>query len=510
MSEFFHRRFPLILFILFYLCWTFASFMDFGATFDESSVYVRGLVLGHQLMHGDVPGMVVKSVPDDGLVIYDHLYGMVLGFLNPNGNLDIYHLLNLLAALPLFIVLFEVLLASTGNPWAAALGPVFLFLIPRFTGDIAGNPKDVPFATAYFLALAGIHYFLSRRPATRFITQALVLGFCFGLAQCTRTLGFSLYPVFLLYDFHLFYHRGKQLWKHWVRHLKETALLLACVFFISNLMMVATWPYLRENYAAHLLEALQISKSFFWNNSVLFEGKQILASQLPLSYLPVWLLVTTPLGLLLLLVSSFRFARRFQQNELAVLLVCAVGVNAGLVILLRPILYDGLRHFLFFLPILAALAALSAASWIKDTAPRSLRVLLLGLVALNMISVGVGMHLLHPYEYVYFNELTGGLKGSVGKFDNDYWGASTREAVEWVKKNGLTDPKKVYQINSSGNNYQVLPYLNERMVWTDNLKDADYYLSTTRDGKDKRVDSSKIVYAVQRENVPLCYVFKVK
>jgi hypothetical protein len=127
-----------------------------------------------------------------------------------------------------------------------------------------------------------------------------------------------------------------------------------------------------------------------------------------------------------------------------------------------------------------------------------------------MISVGVGMHLLHPYEYVYFNELTGGLKGSVGKFDNDYWGASTREAVEWVKKNGLTDPKKVYQINSSGNNYQVLPYLNERMVWTDNLKDADYYLSTTRDGKDKRVDSSKIVYAVQRENVPLCYVFKVK
>ena len=275
MIEFFHRRFPLFLFVLLYLCWAFAAFMDFGATFDESSVYVRGMALGHQLIHDDVPGMLVKSVPDDGLVIYDHLYGMVLGLLNPNGNLDFYHLLNLLAALPLFIALFELLLASTGNPWAAALGPVFLFLTPRFTGEIPGNPKDIPFATAYFLALGGIYYFLSRRPSTPPLTQALTLGFLFGLAQCTRTLGFSLYLVFSLYDFHLFYRRGKPLWKHWARHLMETGLLLAAIFVISNFMMMATWPYLGGNYVAHLLEALQTSKNFFWNNSVLFEGRHI-------------------------------------------------------------------------------------------------------------------------------------------------------------------------------------------------------------------------------------------
>lgn len=510
MTQFFHRRFPLLLFILLYLCWTFATFMDFGATFDESSVYVRGLALGHQLIHDDVPGMLVKSVPDDGLVIYDHLYGLILGFLNPSGNLDFYHLLNLLAALPLFIVLFEILLASTGNPWAATLGPVFLFLTPRFSGDLPGNPKDIPFATAYFLALAGIHLFLSRRPATPVLTQSLVLGFLFGLAQCARTLGFSLYLVFLLYDFHLFYHRGKQLWKHWARHLKETALLLGSVLILSNFMMMATWPYLGGNYVAHLLEAFHNSKNFFWNNAVLFEGKQVLASQLPLTYLPVWLGITLPLGLILLLVASFRFAERFIQNELSVLLVCALGVNAGLVILFHPVLYDGMRHFLFILPILAALAALSAASWIKEPTLSYFRPALFGLTALNLLNVGVEMVRLHPYEYIYFNEVPGGLRGSVGKFDNDYWGASTKEAVEWIKKNGLSDPKKTYLINSSGNNYQVFPYLNERMKWTDNLKDADYYLSTTRDGKDKLADSSKAIHTIERETVPLCYVFKLR
>ncbi len=510
MTSFFHRRFPLLLFILLYLCWSFGTFLDFGTTFDEPSVYVRGMALGHHLIHDDVPGMLVKSAPDDGLVIYDHLYGMALGWLNPSGSLDFYHLLNLLAALPLFVVLFEMLLAATGNPWAAALGPVFLYLTPRFTGEIPGNPKDVPFATAYFLALAGIHTFLSRRPTTPLLTQALVLGFLFGLAQCTRTLGFSLYLVFILYDFHLFYHHGKQRWKHWVRHLKETGLLLASIFIVSNFMMIATWPYLGGNYFTHLLEAFQVSKNFFWNNPVLFEGKQIMATQLPLTYLPVWLTITTPLGIMLLLVASARFAGRFIQNELVVLLVCALGVNAGLVVLFHPVVYDGLRHFLFILPILAALAALSAAAWFHEPAPRALRIVLFGLVLLNLGWIGVCMIHLHPYEYIYFNGLTGGLKGSVGKFDNDYWGASNKEAVEWVKKNGLSDPKKIYQINSSGNSYQVLPYFNDQMKWTDNLKDADYYISTTRDGKDKRGNPFKVVLVIEREGAPLCYVFKMK
>ncbi len=333
-------------------------------------------------MHHDVPGMLVKSVPDDGLVIYDHLYGMILSWFNPGGNIDLYHLLNLLLVLPLFIALFEVLLASTGSPWAAFLGPLFLFLTPRFTGDLPGNPKDVPFAAAYFLSLWGIYTFLIRRPTTPLLTKGIILGFLFGLAQCTRILGFSLYPVLVLFDFHFFYHRGKPVWKHWVKHLRETALLLSIIFVVSNLMMLVTWPYLASNYGAHLLEAFQNSKNFYWNNPVLFEGRQILSTQLPLSYLPVWLMITTPLGILFLLVLSLRFIQGFIQNELAVLLCCALGVNAGLIVLFRPVLYDGLRHFLFILPILAALAALSAAAWLMAPAPRYLKIVLVTLLFL--------------------------------------------------------------------------------------------------------------------------------
>lgn len=41
----------------------------------------------------------------------------------------------------------------------------------------------------------------------------------------------------------------------------------------------------------------------------------------------------------------------------------------------------------------------------------------------------------HPYQIVYFNELTGGVRGAKGNFDLDYWGQSLKEAAEWINAN---------------------------------------------------------------------------
>jgi hypothetical protein len=39
---------------------------------------------------------------------------------------------------------------------------------------------------------------------------------------------------------------------------------------------------------------------------------------------------------------------------------------------------------------------------------------------------------LHPYEYGYFNEVVGGVRGSYGRFIPDYWCTSFREAMQYV------------------------------------------------------------------------------
>ena len=43
----------------------------------------------------------------------------------------------------------------------------------------------------------------------------------------------------------------------------------------------------------------------------------------------------------------------------------------------------------------------------------------------------------HPNEYVYFNELAGGLKGAYGNYETDYYFNSLKQSADWFKKNIL-------------------------------------------------------------------------
>jgi tetratricopeptide (TPR) repeat protein len=38
----------------------------------------------------------------------------------------------------------------------------------------------------------------------------------------------------------------------------------------------------------------------------------------------------------------------------------------------------------------------------------------------------------HPYHYIYYNQLVGGLKGAYGKYESDYYYVSQTEASEWL------------------------------------------------------------------------------
>src|SRR5581483_5229388 len=184
-------------------------------------------------------------------------------------------------------------------------------------------------------------------------------------------------------------------------------------------------------------------------------------------YLPVWILITTPLFVLFFLGGAWFFLKDKNKNRLLILMAAAMGVNLGLYFLLRPVVYDGLRHFLFLLPPLTLLAAMAALEFTQ--AHRSSRswILVTALCLLDFFAVFSHAWNLHPYEYIYFNELVGGLKGAEGRFDNDYWGASFKEAVEWMETNetrGIavgwlgtkeaTAMSRTYKVALSGNPYQ--------------------------------------------------------
>ena len=77
------NRYPILLFLAGYFLFLLLTWADYGMTFDESGVYARGIGLSHYLAHDDYAGFVHKTSSDDGLVVYNHLYGMVLSWFNP-------------------------------------------------------------------------------------------------------------------------------------------------------------------------------------------------------------------------------------------------------------------------------------------------------------------------------------------------------------------------------------------------------------------------------------------
>jgi hypothetical protein len=45
-----------------------------------------------------------------------------------------------------------------------------------------------------------------------------------------------------------------------------------------------------------------------------------------------------------------------------------------------------------------------------------------------------GILQLHPYEYIYYNELVGGVRGATGKLELDYWCTAYRDAMDSVNE----------------------------------------------------------------------------
>jgi hypothetical protein len=93
------------------------------------------------------------------------------------------------------------------------------------------------------------------------------------------------------------------------------------------------------------------------------------------------------------------------------------------------IVYDNARQLLFALPPFFALSSTAIAALLRLARFRWAQLAVAGLILLPGI---LAIRRLHPYEYIYYNELTGGVRGADQRFEMDYWVTGFREAMEHV------------------------------------------------------------------------------
>lgn len=322
-----------------------------------------------------------------------------------------------------------------GGPLAGLVAAALLAACPLYIGHMMMNPKDAPFAVAMALLLLGLIRVMETYPRPSRSDQAM-FAVGLGLAVGTRILaGLNIAAAVGALAVLLGTDASRQGWRFAWRRLGRFILTLIPAAIVAYLIVAVVWPWGVAD-PLNPIRALGYFSRFFeepWRE--MFGGHAILVTEMPRNYLPVLLALKLPEIMVLLGLGGLAaaFTQRDPRKGAALVMVSlAVLVPVGLTVIERPAMYNGIRHFIFILPPIAALGGYGAA-WLWERLSPALRYAGAALFAIGIASPVIEMARLHPFEYTHFNRIAGGVAAASNHYMLDYWGLSLKQASDALR-----------------------------------------------------------------------------
>ena len=323
-----------------------------------------------------------------------------------------------------------------GGAGAAATASTLLLLTARWSGHALFDPKDIPFSAGYVAALYALQRWTRELPRPR---AALWVGVALGTAAALAVRVAGLLALFYLAVVAALHtlrrtraERSRSVALRRLVSLVPPALLAGLSAFA---LTVAGWPYLWAAPLTNFVTLARVSSDFPWRGNVFFLGRFVRAGETGPLYIPVWLAVGLPLATFAGLALALYWAARRRLRAAGPPEAIAVPLLGALfpiawVMASDPVLYNGFRHLLFVVPPLCVLAALGLrATWLAAAGRPRLRSALAAALCALLLEPLVWLVRSHPYQYVYFNPLAGGLARASHRFTGDYWRLSLRAAA---------------------------------------------------------------------------------
>lgn len=345
------------------------------------------------------------------------------------------------------------------GPWAGTTAIVLCLITGYFYGNLFFAPIDVPFMAAMAWAILAI-LVMVREPLPSW-PSTIIMGLVAGLALGTRTGGLILAAYLLLGIILCAIEFAARNGGLRLSFLLALAAHYGAAIALAWLLAIAIWPWLQ---LGNPFEQFRIALVYFATIPVSFDfqhwGERMLTNALPRSYIPAQLLARLPLAFLGLLavaaiaalaaacrlvlkgVTCWRAKRSLRsvwlllaQKRAILIIWAAVICPLTFLILQRATLYDGVRHVLFVIPMLAVVAGAGATvflPWLR----RSPVVTATAMTAIGAYLGGAALTLaiLHPLEYVAMNAIVGGTYGAYGRFDLDYWSIAAQPALRRLEE----------------------------------------------------------------------------
>lgn len=368
------------------------------------------------------------------------------------------------------------------NEKVAAFTALLFFLTPRMFAESHYNNKDIVLLSLTFVTL----YWGRRLLKDKSMKTICMFAFAGALAANMKIIGawiFGILGLYVLFTFLL----TKQFNK------KMALKTFACIglwVLIYILITPACWGDL----TGFINFLVSCATDFRWNDYILFNGDMYNKDYtgMPRKYLPVMMLLTIPVGILLLAVlggslSVVDLIRKKGRDSDATGYVL-VSIIVGAVPLLYAVLsgtpvYNGWRHFYFVYASIIMAAGYGAwRLWqlIKEGKPQK------GLEAAAACYVGIlalGIAVNYPQEHSFYNVLAG--TDIEEKYELDYWDMSVKQALEIIVKDTDAEQIQIGALNLptmwglEENMLAIRGKSRMRIVLSEEWQQADYVIINT-------------------------------
>jgi tetratricopeptide (TPR) repeat protein len=398
--------------------------------FDHSiAVYDFFASGGNDLSALDTPETNLKYYGQS----YDNFTTLLIRILNIEDVFRFRHYMSSVAGWA--VIILTALFALWLSGFEAGMLVMFLFMVsPTFIGHAMNNLKDVPFSLAY---IAGIFF------SVRIVTSEngfkwsdiilLILSIAFAISLRAGGLLLICY-LFLFYSIVLITNyliKGGLDWKVEIKEIFILILISFAAFFLGILQ----WPFALQDPLRNVLEAYKVMAHYPLTFRQLFEGSAQWSDFMPWYFIPKSMLITIPVVVTAGIIIFFFFIKKICWSGKGLIfsfLLLSLFFPLVFVAIIKSNVYSSWRQFLFLYPVMILLSAsgfIYLSQVLKKSYMKFALALIIAFLAYHPVRFSISNH---PYEYIYYNQLTGGLKGAYGNYETDYYYTGQTEASEWL------------------------------------------------------------------------------
>ena len=480
---------------------------DYGISWDEPDNATYGQQALHTYLTFDPPEEWHSNLESKGpfYMAFSVGFSSVLSRVIPNwSEIEGLHF-SYYVSFPLAVIAFYTLAKKIGGQ-SGALAASFLFATqPLLFGHAFINPKDIPFMSFFLITMSfgttSIEHIQSEQSFSKSRWLIVIAtGITLGLTTSLRVIGAFAFLLLFMWGF---YRCGRKF-----------LLPSITIMGVASLTVYASWPYLWAHPIRNLIESLIITLNFPWDNLVLYRGLVYPVDELPWHFLPFITLIqlTEPLLLLgtiggLLMITSLLKKRVAGASAIFIIYFLWIAIPYGFALTTGSRVYDNSRQFLFALPPIALFTAPAFRKFFDLVKKQWLQA---AFVVLMIFPGLFGIFRLHPYEYIYYNALVGGVRGAYRTYELDYWGTSYRDAMEYI--NGVAPRGAVVEvrgpwISASAFAREDISVRNAGASQPEGSEPTSYFIVSTRRNEDQSTfTGARVISQIEVLGVPLTVI----